>query len=161
MSDIIKYHGRMLALADLENYSEAEVKAHLVDNFTPSVMSYANDEEVNEYRALLDEHDVLIAYESVGSWGCDSSAFFLLQNRASEKYYSIYGSHCSCHGFEGQGELEETELAYLQSDQFWLSTGGYDDDDEKNSEAVLAYVKTLRAPSWLDGELSGPSLPSA
>jgi hypothetical protein len=54
----------MLLLEDLKGKTEAEVKAHLV----------------REYEAesgIVEDLEILIGYESVCDWGCDSSSFFL------------------------------------------------------------------------------------
>ncbi len=55
----------------------------------------------------------------------------------------ISGSHCSCYGFEGQGEIDPVELEYLTNEKFYFSTGGYDDNSEANTKAVKDYVKAL------------------
>ena len=91
----------------------------------------------------VEKYEILIAYESVGSWGCDSSSWFLLKEKATGKLFETHGSHCSCYGFEGQFEPEETTVEYLQSDKFYFYCGGYDDNGEQNKEAVFQYLKYL------------------
>ena len=88
----------------------------------------------------LDDYNILIAYESVGSWGCDSSSFFLLQKKSSGRLFEVHGSHCSCYGFEGQWTPEKTTKKYLKSDKFYFSCGGYDSDDERNKQAVQTFI---------------------
>lgn len=122
----------MLLLEDLKGMSEAEVKSHLV----------------REYEAesgLVDDLEILIGYESVGSWGCDSSSFFLLRDKEG-KLYEVHGSHCSCYGFEGQFELEETTIEALKfriNESYNHSvfyTGGYDDHEKENIKAATDYI---------------------
>jgi hypothetical protein len=122
----------MLLLEDLKGMSEAEVKAHLV----------------NEYEAelgIVNDLEVLIGYESVGSWGCDSSSFFLLRDKDG-KLFEVHGSHCSCYGFEGQFNLEETTIEALKfriNESYNHSvfyTGGYDDHEKENIKAATYYI---------------------
>ena len=126
----------MLLLEDLNGMSEAEVKTHLV----------------NEYEAeqgIVDDLEILIGYESVGSWGCDSSSFFLFRGKDG-KLYEVHGSHCSCYGFEGQFDLEETTIEALKfriNESYNHSvfyTGGYDDHEKENIKAATDYITTLK-----------------
>lgn len=125
----------MLLLEDLKGLSEAEVKAHLVREYE------ANSDVVNEL-------EIVIGYESVGSWGCDSSSFFLLKDKAG-KLYEVHGSHCSCYGFEGQFNLEETAVEVLKfrvNESKYGSvfyTGGYDDNEDENTKAVNDYILSM------------------
>lgn len=105
----------MLALSDLVGYSEEQIVEHFVS-------SYEADEE------FVRKFEVLIAYESVGCWGCDSSSWFLLREKASGKLFENHGSHCSCYGFEGQFAPSETSVKYLKSEHFHFYGGGYEDD---------------------------------
>jgi hypothetical protein len=122
----------MLLLEDLKGMSEAEVKTHLV----------------NEYEAelgIVNDLEILIGYESVGSWGCDSSSFFLLRDKDG-KLFEVHGSHCSCYGFEGQFTLEETTIEALKfriNESYNHSvfyTGGYDDHEKENIQAATDYI---------------------
>jgi hypothetical protein len=135
----------MLALEDMKTLSEKQVKDHIADQFAGAEMQeYGTDEEKAALRKTLNGFAVLVAYESVGSWGCDSSAWFLLRKKSDKTLHTISGSHCSCYGFEGQGEIEATDIAYLKSDKFYLPLGGYDDAPEANKEAVLKYIRGLK-----------------
>lgn len=116
-----------LFLEDLANMNEEEIRKHLAYEYE------AKQEEIDRF-------DILIAYESVGSWGCDSSSFFLLRDRVTGELFENHGSHCSCYGFEGQFEPEETTVEYLKSDNFYFSTGGYDSNDRINIEQVKSYI---------------------
>lgn len=91
----------------------------------------------------LERFAVLVGYISVGSWGCDSSAYFLLWDHKTGKYYEVFGSHCSCYGFEDQWEPEETTLEYLTSDHFGFCTGGYDDESGQNEKLVREFMHAL------------------
>jgi hypothetical protein len=134
-------------LADLQNKTEAEVKAHLADEYAgnKSGFDYGNptDEDKLLLAKRLEGFDVLVAYEHVGSWGCDSSSWFLLKDKKSGALFEVHGSHCSCYGFEGQFDLEPTTAGHLKSDKFYLSVGGYDDDADGNQQRVKEFLKSL------------------
>lgn len=117
-----------LFLADLGGMSEDHIKEHLIKE-------YEADES-----DLLDL-SIIIAYESVGSWGCDSSSFFLFVNNKTDELFELHGSHCSCHGFEGQFFLEKTDKQYLLSDHFGICTGGYDDFAAQNVKTIKDFIK--------------------
>ena len=119
-----------LFLEDLKNTTQIEVKHHIVTE-------YAVDEKT------VDKFDILVAYESVGHWGCDSSSYYLLRNKADGELYEVHGSHCSCYGFEGQFEPEETSVEYLKSDRFRFYTGGYDDNAKENKAMILEFMQGL------------------
>lgn len=118
---------KRLFLGDLCNLTEEEVKKLLVCEYN------VKQEEVDNY-------DILIAYESVGAYGCDSSSFFLLRHKETKVLYENHGSHCSCYGFEGQFTPEETSLDYLKSDNFYFCTGGYDSSGRGNIRKVKDYI---------------------
>ena len=70
---------------------------------------------------------ILVAYINEGDWGCDSSGYFLLQEKTTGKYFEVYGSHCSCYGFEDQWTPRQATLKYLKSSHFTHNIGGYDE----------------------------------
>jgi hypothetical protein len=122
----------MLLLEDLKGKTEAEVKTHLV----------------NEYTAdpdIVDDLEVLIGYESVGDWGCDSSSFFLLRDKDGN-LFEVHGSHCSCYGFENQFTLEPTTIEALKfriNESYNHSafyTGGYDNNGNENIKSSTEYI---------------------
>lgn len=119
-----------LYLEDLSGLSEDEVKKHIVSSYEVDVQE-------------VDKYEVLVAYESVGSWGCDSSSWILLKDKETGELFETHGGHCSCYGFEGQFEPEETSVEYLQSDKFYLSCGGYDDNESENVSKVKEYLSRL------------------
>ena len=125
----------MLTLEDLKGMTEAEVLDKLINEYGEG---HGNS---------LTNKEVLVAYESVGCWGCDSSSFFLLKDKITGELYEIHGSHCSCFGFEGQLQLEPTTLEALKyrikegGGVFY--TGGYDSDSNSNKNAVDEYINNL------------------
>lgn len=128
MKEKIKEKG--LFLGDLKRLTPKEIKEHIKESY--------------EYKHSLDNYKIIIAYESVGSWGCDSSSFFVVQDKKTFKLYEVHGGHCSCFGFEEQFELnEETNLEYLSSDNFYFHTGGYDDSSKENENQVKCFLKEL------------------
>lgn len=138
-----------LFLADLAGSTEHEVKQHIAGNYAgkESGFSYGNptEQDIKDLATTLEGYDVIVAYESVGSYGCDSSSWFLLRKKDDGTLWETSGSHCSCYGFEGQFDLSEAPLEYLQSENFYMGTGGYDDDSEKNVSAVKAFLAALKS----------------
>lgn len=120
----------MLSLEDLKGCSEEQIVQHFIDEYS------APAEEARKY-------EVLIAYESVGSWGCDSSSWFLLKDKETGELYEQHGSHCSCYGFEDQWGPTKSSVAYLRSSHFYVSTGGYDDNADANQTAIKSYIEQL------------------
>ncbi|MEH7186488.1 hypothetical protein [Bacillus toyonensis] len=121
----------LLVLEDLKDMSEEELRDHIVEDYE------VEHEELEKY-------DILIAYESVGSWGCDSESFFLLKNKKTGQLFENHASHCSCYGFEHQFEPEETTVEYLQSEYFGFCNGGYDEDSERNRDEIMRYIEQLQ-----------------
>lgn len=131
----------MLALADLEDCSEKEIFNHLINEYTaPS--------------NIHEKYKIHVAYESVGDYGCDSSSFFLLEELDTNKLFTVYGSHCSCSGFENQFDLEETSLNYLNGNSFYVSTGGYDEASEVNISLIKKYLKEMLNEKIVDKQES-------
>lgn len=65
--------------------------------------------EVDE--SALEGGEILMAWYSYGSY--DGEAFVLVR-----KFYEVNGGHCSCHGLEGQWDLEETNITALAMKNF-------------------------------------------
>ena len=141
----------MLALEDLKDFSEHQVLKHLAENYSgdKSGFDYGDicEADIEKANDLLKNMEVLVAYQSVGSWGCDSSAFFLLKDKTDGKMFEVHGSHCSCFGFEGQLQLEETTIEALKfrinNAKYLFSTGGYDNNDSENKQKVSDLVLSL------------------
>ncbi|MFZ4454289.1 hypothetical protein [Salibacterium aidingense] len=119
-----------LFLEDFEMDTEEEVRQHISDSYEAS-------------REEVDKYEILIAYESVGMYGCDSSSFFLFRDKQTGKLYENHGAHCSCYGFEGQFDPEETTSKYLQSEHFAFYGGGYDAEEQQNRRKIIDYIMTL------------------
>lgn len=114
-----------LYLEDNKGYLPEQVRGHVIQHWNAP--------------ADLDGMEILIAYESVGSWGCDSNGWYLLKK--GDEYYEVHGSHCSCYGFEEQWKPEKTTVAYLLSEQFSFGRGGYDSDSEGNFNAAKEWIR--------------------
>lgn len=137
----------LLFLEDLKGYTEDEVKQHISEKYTGDGDGESSsglpkqDKEV--VQRALQELDIIIAYESVGVYGCDSTSFFLFRRKSDGMYLENHGSHCSCWGFEGQFNPEETTIEYLKSDKFCFLCGGWDDNRIENQEVVKTFISEL------------------
>ena len=134
-----------LFLGDMEGLSENDVFDHIVQDYAPDGDhdGVVSESDAQPLRESLSQCRLLIAYESVGHWGCDSTSWFLLEDLSSGILYVIQGFHDSCFGFEGQGEMESTCAEYLLSDNFYFPTGGYDEDSKKNTQLVKDKLQEL------------------
>ena len=135
----------MIALADLSSFSESEIIEHLVNNYSRTADS-SDDEYYNhkeESSKKLDGMSVILAYESVADSGEYAESFFLLKRNSDGVLFEVHGSHCSCYGFEGQLDLEETNsvaLKYRAINGHLL--GGFD-EFEKDEEIIKDYILSL------------------
>jgi hypothetical protein len=138
---------QQLYLGDLSGYSEQEIKEHIAASYAGEVSHFDyGDPSDAEKAALLQElgdFSILLAYESVGSWGCDSSSYFLMRKLATGELFEFSGGHCSCYGFEGQYSPEPVSVEYLKSDRFHMGTGGYDEEAEANEKAAKQFMQSL------------------
>jgi hypothetical protein len=144
----------MLAIEDLLGKTEADVKLHIADNYAEKPYDLESAKVVYNQ---LDKLDVIVAYESVGSWGCDSTSFFVFKDKETGILYEMHGSHCSCYGFEGQFRLEKTTTEALKSrvenarsrneededEHAIFSIGGYDSDATNNARIINNYINSL------------------
>lgn len=138
------YDNIPLVLEDLKGMTEEQVKSHIASEYggdSQGTGRNPTEEDEKKVAAALSGMSVLIAYESVGSWGCDSSSFFLLRD-ADGKLWENHGGHCSCYGFEGQWSPEETTKEALQK-RGYFPTGGYDESGGENEKAVRKFVEAL------------------
>ena len=135
----------MIALADLSSFSESEIIEHLVNNYSRTADS-SDDEYYNhkeESSKKLDGMSVILAYESVAGSGEYAESFFLLKRNSDGALFEVHGSHCSCYGFEGQLDLEETNsvaLKYRAINGHLL--GGFD-EFEKDEKIIKDYILSL------------------
>lgn len=126
--------------------SEEKMKTLFLEDLEGKTVEELQDHLISEYkveRDLLNQYNIFLAYESVGSWGCDSSSFFILQSKKSGGLFEVRGSHCSCDGFEGQFEPEPISIEYLTSENFYFCCGGYDTDEDANRAAVKNFITQL------------------
>lgn len=115
---------KTLALEDLKDMDRKALIEHIIKEYE------CEPEEVKKF-------DILIAYECEESY--EGSSWFLLRDRDTKKLYENHAGHCSCYGFEGQWGPDETTLAYLKSDKFYVYL--YSDEDKA---AVKDFIKRLR-----------------
>lgn len=139
---------KQLILEDLKDMTADEVKKHISENYAggASGFDYGDPNKKTEADLLkeLEGYDIVVAYESVGNWGCDSSSWFLLKRKSDGIFFEVSGGHCSCYGFEGQWkDLEATTIEYLKSDNFNFYCGGYDDNETENQAAVKKFLLEL------------------
>jgi hypothetical protein len=103
-----------LFLEDLKELDEAGIKTHLAEEYAgdKSRFDYGepDDGDRDKVSKYLEDYNIVIAYESVGSWGCDSSSYFLLQHKDTGSYKEFSGGHCSCYGFEGQFDPQDAAI---------------------------------------------------
>lgn len=136
-----------LYLADLDGYTEDEVKQHISSEYAGDKSGFdygvPSAAEKEALRATLEQYDIVVAYESVGDYGCDSSSWFLLRHRTSGAYFENHGSHCSCYGFEGQFDPEEVTLEHLRSDKFRFYAGRYDTDGATRAQEAQQFLAGL------------------
>lgn len=125
-------NSRLLALCDFAGMDEDQIKLKIDEDFETSGLD------------PLDE--VIVAYMSVGAYGCDSDALIIY--RREGRLYEVNGSHCSCYGFEGQwdpeliGTLEEV----VSRADWLLAGGGYDSDRTANAKAIREHL----SKHWLE-----------
>ena len=145
----------MLALGDMRGKKAKEVKEHLVSNWTDFW-----DEDVKEYvpndnlKNFLEDKKILIAYESVGDYGCDSEGTYVFEDPEGDLHL-FKGSHCSCYGFEDQGTPENISIEALS--RMSLSVGGYDNDGHINERRFREEVKRICLMRGFDPEDSTPT----
>ena len=117
-----------IKLEDYESVSDEELRKSIASSY-----------EITEEE--LDKYDILLAYQSVGSWGCDSMAHLIMRRKEDDALMYNQGSHCSCYGFEDQFEPEETSKEELQRYSFYA--GGYDNNEDSNQKAMKDFIETL------------------
>ena len=80
----------MKALADLKENKEREVLEHLAKSYSGDKSGHdygsISEADVKIAKKKLENMKVLLAYESVGDYGCDSSSYFLLKHKKTENY---------------------------------------------------------------------------
>lgn len=117
----INRNSEMLALGNLADMSEEEVKNHLVKEYEAD-------------KSYVDQFRILIAFEGDFE-GYRSESHFLLENNQSGKLFEVHAAHCSCYGYEGQFQPEETTAQYLLSKH-----AGWFSEDAKASEWITTNI---------------------
>ena len=67
-------------------------------------------------KSIVDAYKIVVAMSEYESY--EGYSYFLLIHRSTGKLYEVSGGHCSCYGFEGQFEPEETTVEYIFSDNY-------------------------------------------
>jgi len=65
-------------------------------------------------RHTVDDYQIIIAI--LNDHGYEEDSYFLMSKDG--KLYENFAGHCSCMGFEGQFQPEETSVEYLMSEQY-------------------------------------------
>lgn len=94
---------RNLFLGEYENTLKTDVVEDIVNNYLVE-------------KSIVDEYQIIIAV--LNSYDYEEDSYFLLLHKSTGKLFENFGSHCSCYGFEGQFEPEETSVVYLMSDNY-------------------------------------------
>jgi hypothetical protein len=126
-----------LRLADLRDLTDDELRAHIVEQYIDGGV----DEFGRGGQRELDKAigTILVAYESVGDYGCDSSSYFLIERDG--QLFEVHGGNDSTRGFEGQWEPTPVTPAYLVSKKWSMSTGGYDERDKHHKHVVRSWLQ--------------------
>jgi hypothetical protein len=94
----------MLKFIDFEHMSDAEVL----------------DKIASEYEVApekLAEVTILVAAQDEGGYA--GASWFLVRDNTTGKLQIVDGGHCSCYGFEGQWEPDDTDVDYLLSNKMY------------------------------------------
>jgi len=90
-----------LFLGEYAGYSKNEVIEDISSNY---------DVE----KQIVEQYQIIIAI--VNNYGYEEYSYFLMLKDGI--LYENFGAHCSCYGFEGQFEPEETSVEYLLSKNY-------------------------------------------
>lgn len=141
----------MIVLEDLKEMAEKEIIEHLANDYAGDKSGFdygkITDHDIAIAKEKLKNMKVLFAYESVGDYGCDSNSYFLLKDKKTKKLYEVFGSHCSCYGFEGQLRMEEATIEQLKdrvSKGNLFYAGGYDRDETENQRIGKEFILSLK-----------------
>lgn len=138
-----------LFLADMADMTDEEIREHIATQYSGAIYGEVAPAHptADSIREALAQLDILIAQESVGSFGCNSSSWFLFRERMTGDLFESHGSHCSCYGFEGQFDLESTTEGALvglasggRRRARFVSCGWECEGEEADNDAIIAYV---------------------
>lgn len=93
----------LLSLGDYEGMTYNDIVIDIVGNY-----------EVEQ--SIVDSYKIVVASTEYASY--EGSSYFLLIHRSTGKLYEVHGGHCSCYGFEGQFQPEETTVEYIFSNMY-------------------------------------------
>ncbi|MCK5610817.1 hypothetical protein KAR91_53585 [Candidatus Pacearchaeota archaeon] len=113
------------------------------------LFGYETEKDVREHllgewevpKEELDKYEILFALVDYPSY--EGSAYLILREKATGKLYDANGSHCSCHGFEGQFKPQETDPQAFCKYDFYLDD--HDKGEVLKSLKALA-IELLKAP---------------
>jgi len=97
----------LLALNSYIGYTEDKIKKDIAEAYKVDIESLAR------YQILIADNE---------QWDYKESSWFLLRDINTGKLYENHASHCSCYGYEGQWEPEETSVEYLLSNNSDVSS---------------------------------------
>jgi hypothetical protein len=102
---------------------------------------YVSDEEAAiELSSAMEGVQILFAHYEAADYSGDC---FVLFEKAG-RLYEVNGSHCSCHGLEGQWEPEETSAEAIRH-RITEGSLGYADNDEASYPMRTPFAKELLA----------------
>lgn len=94
---------KLLKIGEYAGMSYDDIVKDIVNNYD------VEESTVNQYKLVV---------ASLNDYGYDEDSYFLLIHKVTGKLYEVNGGHCSCYGFEGQFQPEETTAEYVFSDKF-------------------------------------------
>lgn len=129
LGDVREDHVPRQALKDLQlldplDYSSA----------TPGLYAALVEETLDE---VLPDYEFLVAYYAYEDYS--GAAIVVYRDKRDGKVYEVNGSHCSCHGLEGQWKPEEVVSAELLNRPKYVYVwyaGAEEDPNEKIREAL-------------------------
>lgn len=111
-----------LAMGDLDGMSQDDLKGVAVDTW-------------NATSKELESATILIAYMCEENY--EGHGFFLFKDKDGT-LFEVHGSHCSCYGFEGQWDPEETTAEAML---FRKSIGCYGSDDKTIRKFIETHLQ--------------------
>jgi hypothetical protein len=88
-----------------------------------------------EREKIKAEFEVIHAFYSYANYS--GEAFVVLRSRADGEFWEVNGGHCSCHGLEGQWEMESTTLEALAQRHQARQLPGMGDGDIRRLAALV------------------------
>lgn len=63
-------------------------------------------------KSVIKGYKVLLASYTYECY--EGSAFVLMRDKLTKELVTVYGSHCSCYGLEGQFDIEKSSIEQIQ-----------------------------------------------